>query len=124
MHKRVVSCVDTGNSWWAQLVCVDFTATWCGPCQRIGPEFVKMADKYTDCVFIKVDVDENEVSFSFPYHGDPLYDNVSESWMLTCSMKSGCRRHQPRAASNACPPSNFTRTDRRWPKCLVLTQRS
>jgi len=43
-----------------KLVCVDFTATWCGPCQRIGPEFVKMADAYPDCVFIKVDVDENE----------------------------------------------------------------
>merc|ERR1712147_140915 len=43
-----------------KLVCVDFTATWCGPCQRIGPTFVKMADEFPDCVFIKVDVDENE----------------------------------------------------------------
>jgi thiol-disulfide isomerase/thioredoxin len=50
-----------------QLVCVDFTATWCGPCQRIGPEFVKMADAYPDCVFIKVDVDENEVLLT-PFH--------------------------------------------------------
>merc|ERR1712167_117462 len=43
-----------------KLVCVDFTATWCGPCQLIGPTFVKMADEFPDCVFIKVDVDENE----------------------------------------------------------------
>mmetsp|Transcript_92307 Transcript_92307/g.134935 ORF Transcript_92307/g.134935 Transcript_92307/m.134935 type:complete len:106 (+) Transcript_92307:37-354(+) len=43
-----------------KLVCVDFTATWCGPCQRIGPKFVEFAGVYTDCVFIKVDVDENE----------------------------------------------------------------
>jgi len=42
-------------------VIVDFTATWCGPCQRIGPEFVKMAEQYPDCVFVKVDVDDNEV---------------------------------------------------------------
>merc|ERR1712216_243581 len=43
-----------------KLVVVDFTATWCGPCQRIGPKFVEMADEFTDCVFVKVDVDQNE----------------------------------------------------------------
>jgi thiol-disulfide isomerase/thioredoxin len=45
----------------SQLVVVDFTATWCGPCQKIAPKFAEMADVNTDCVFIKVDVDENEV---------------------------------------------------------------
>merc|ERR1711977_148922 len=43
-----------------KLVVIDFTATWCGPCQRIGPKFVAFAEKYPDVVFIKVDVDENE----------------------------------------------------------------
>ena len=41
-----------------QLVCVDFTATWCGPCQKIGPKFVEMASIFDDCEFVKVDVDE------------------------------------------------------------------
>ena len=35
-------------------VFVDFTATWCGPCKMIGPIFVSLADKYPDCVFVKV----------------------------------------------------------------------
>lgn len=38
---------------------VDFTATWCPPCQRIGPIFVAMSKEVenADWTFKKVDVD-------------------------------------------------------------------
>ena len=43
-----------------KLVVVDFTATWCPPCQMIGPKFVALAEELGDTVdLVKVDVDEN-----------------------------------------------------------------
>ena len=39
---------------------VDFTATWCGPCARIGPKFAKMAEEFTNVIMVKVDVDAQE----------------------------------------------------------------
>ena len=39
---------------------VDFTATWCGPCQMIAPKFAELAEANPDLVFVKVDVDELE----------------------------------------------------------------
>merc|ERR1711941_143279 len=39
---------------------IDFTASWCPPCQRIGPIFERMAGENADSVTMrKVDVDAN-----------------------------------------------------------------
>ena len=38
---------------------LDFTATWCPPCQRIGPIFVNHASEYPELTLKKVDVDAN-----------------------------------------------------------------
>ena len=38
---------------------VDFTATWCDPCQRIAPILEELADEYKkDIVIYKVDIDK------------------------------------------------------------------
>ena len=40
---------------------IDFTATWCPPCQMIGPKFVALAESgdYAGIEFYKLDVDAN-----------------------------------------------------------------
>ncbi len=46
---------------------VDFTATWCGPCQRITPILEELAVEYEDDIVIyKVDIDkERELAQAF-----------------------------------------------------------
>jgi len=41
-------------------IIIDFTASWCGPCQRIGPVFTELSEKYSNIVCIKVDVDNED----------------------------------------------------------------
>ncbi|KAL2233581.1 thioredoxin H2 [Sesamum indicum] len=42
----------------SKLIVIDFTASWCGPCQHIQPAIKEFAEIYTDVDFIKIDVDE------------------------------------------------------------------
>ncbi|KAH7823498.1 Protein disulfide-isomerase [Monocercomonoides exilis] len=41
------------------LVVVDFSATWCGPCQQIKPVFESLPAQHPRVLFLHVDVDEN-----------------------------------------------------------------
>eukprot|EP00035_Acanthoeca_spectabilis_P021426 m.438129 g.438129 ORF g.438129 m.438129 type:complete len:304 (-) comp18197_c0_seq1:47-958(-) len=65
------------------LIVVDFSASWCGPCQHIAPVFAQLSTKYTQAEFIKVNADRCPVSkaamqvtafptFIFCLPGNPL----------------------------------------------------
>jgi thioredoxin 1 len=41
-------------------VILDFTAKWCGPCQKMAPVFAKLSDEVKNIVFASIDVDKNE----------------------------------------------------------------
>ena len=40
-------------------VLIDFWATWCGPCQMLGPELEKLASERPELIIGKVDVDDH-----------------------------------------------------------------
>eukprot|EP00038_Savillea_parva_P008382 m.176566 g.176566 ORF g.176566 m.176566 type:complete len:305 (-) comp14197_c0_seq1:37-951(-) len=44
------------------VVIVDFSASWCGPCQMIAPVFAQLSVKYPQATFIKVNADRCPLS--------------------------------------------------------------
>lgn len=41
-----------------EVVLVDFSATWCGPCKMLSPVIEELSCERRDIKFVKVDVDE------------------------------------------------------------------
>ena len=56
-----------------QAVVIDFWATWCGPCIKLGPTVEELAEKYGDKALVgKLNIDENdEVASQFRVRNIP-----------------------------------------------------
>ena len=66
-------------------VLVDFFATWCGPCQVLGPVLKQVKDHLGDQIkIVKIDVDKNqELASQWQVRGVPtmvLYQNGKQLW--------------------------------------------
>ncbi|XP_047556283.1 thioredoxin domain-containing protein 8 isoform X3 [Lutra lutra] len=46
----------------SKLVVVEFSAKWCGPCQKICPLVHAMSLQYRNVMFANVDVDDSQVT--------------------------------------------------------------
>ncbi|KAL3631110.1 hypothetical protein CASFOL_024094 [Castilleja foliolosa] len=58
----------------SKLIVVDFTASWCKPCQHMQQAITEFAEKYNDVEFIKIDVDELDVvAQEFGVHAMPTF---------------------------------------------------
>eukprot|EP01039_Chlorochromonas_danica_P005097 gene5097-5601_t len=71
----------------SRLVVIKFTASWCGPCQKISPVFVDYSKNFRNVKFVEIDVDDSSElaeeygvncmpTFVFVKNGTPLSDRI------------------------------------------------
>ena len=67
-----------------QLMVLDFTATWCGPCRMIAPAVDQLSLQYPNVVFGKVDVDEvPELSAQYGVNAMPTFKFVRDGQVVS-----------------------------------------
>jgi thioredoxin 1 len=74
------------NSAGDKLVAIDFSASWCGPCQMIAPQYNELSKSpaYSNVVFVKVDVDEaSDVASNYGVRSMPTFVFVRNSKVIS-----------------------------------------
>lgn len=61
-----------------------FTATWCGPCQRIFPHFNRLSSEYTNVKFVKIDVDHfPEICDTYKINSMPTFILLTDNKVVS-----------------------------------------
>eukprot|EP00587_Corethron_hystrix_P010788 CAMPEP_0113308042 /NCGR_PEP_ID=MMETSP0010_2-20120614/6639_1 /TAXON_ID=216773 ORGANISM="Corethron hystrix, Strain 308" /NCGR_SAMPLE_ID=MMETSP0010_2 /ASSEMBLY_ACC=CAM_ASM_000155 /LENGTH=214 /DNA_ID=CAMNT_0000163005 /DNA_START=139 /DNA_END=783 /DNA_ORIENTATION=+ /assembly_acc=CAM_ASM_000155 len=56
------------------LIIIDFTASWCGPCQMVAPYYEELSEAFPDVIFLKVDVDEcQDIAMQYDVSAMPTF---------------------------------------------------
>lgn len=56
---KIVENNDLTEAKGEEIAVVDFSATWCGPCQMLAPIIDELSDEMDDVAFYNVDTDAN-----------------------------------------------------------------
>jgi thioredoxin 1 len=55
-------------------VVLQFSASWCGPCQRIKPKMIEFSDENKDIIFCYIDIDNaGELAEQYGVQGVPAF---------------------------------------------------
>lgn len=64
-------------------VLVDFFATWCGPCQMVGPLVEQLSEEMSGVKFVKVNIDEEpELAARYQVESIPTFLLVKNGTVL------------------------------------------